>query len=98
MADAKPFLERQKKILANDLTANSSLYKNWNTLGKVSEVKDQGGCGDCWAFATTALVESMLMIFANSTYDLSEEYTLECTYEYNPYENFYDSCSGGVMD
>lgn len=51
---------------------------NWNTSGKVTPTKDQGTCGDCWAFATTATFESYLAIKKNILYDLSEEYLLEC--------------------
>jgi C1A family cysteine protease len=40
------------------------LSVDWRTArgGKVTPVKNQGQCADSWAFATTALYESFLMI------------------------------------
>ena len=48
-------------------------------LGKVTDVKNQGTCGASWAFAATALYESLLAIYDNKLYDLSEQYVLKCT-------------------
>ncbi len=35
---------------------------DWNAQGKVTPVRDQLSCGACWAFASLAEVESLIMI------------------------------------
>ncbi|KAG2443648.1 hypothetical protein HXX76_001997 [Chlamydomonas incerta] len=54
---------------------------NWVNAGKVTGIKNQYQCGDCWAFAATAVVESMLAIQAgtNATISLSEQQVMDCT-------------------
>jgi len=49
---------------------------NW-----ISSVKDQGSCGSCWAFATTALLEAMVKINRSMSedIDLSEQMLLSCS-------------------
>ena len=38
--------------------SNITNYVNWITQGAVGPVKDQGICGSCYTFATTALLET----------------------------------------
>ncbi|WP_319587246.1 C1 family peptidase [uncultured Desulfobulbus sp.] len=47
-------------------------WRNHNGENKVTPVKDQGLCGSCVSFATTALIESMCLIERNISLDLSE--------------------------
>lgn len=63
---------------------------NWKTAGKVTGAKNQGTCGSCWSFSTTAVAESYLAIYNNNLLDLSEEYVLECTSG--------SDCSGGYVN
>jgi C1A family cysteine protease len=72
----------------------------------VTPVRDQGGCGDCWAFATTAALETAVLR-ANGNYQnvnntslaLSEEQVLSCT---GPTDFIFgitisgDNCGGGL--
>ena len=50
--------------------------KKYNTECRncVTPVKDQGSCGSCWAFATTAVLESVIKIRETKTVDLSEQW------------------------
>jgi len=53
-----------------------NLNGNW-----VTSIKDQGDCGSCWAFATTAVLESMVKISKNMSedIDLSEQMLVSCS-------------------
>jgi len=49
----------------------------YGTTG-VTPVKDQGGCGSCWAFAAVGHLESMVKIYGEVELDLSEQQCVSC--------------------
>ena len=56
--------------------------------GRYNTAKQQGGCGSCWAFTTTGVLEGWAHIKTGRRYLLSEQEVLDCSGRTN-------SCSGG---
>jgi cathepsin L len=70
---------------------------NWVTQGKITPVRNQGGCGSCWVFGTMAAFESSWAIRNHTMIDTSEQDVLSCS-STHPAGNGSGSCSGGWMD
>jgi len=51
---------------------------NWVEAGLFNEVRDQGKCGSCWAYATTALVEAYYKKLYGTSATLSEQNLIDC--------------------
>jgi C1A family cysteine protease len=68
---------------------------DWRQKGVVNPVRDQGQCGSCWAFATTANAESVWAISSGKLLDLSEEFLVDCASGAGYYNM---GCNGGQPD
>jgi C1A family cysteine protease len=68
---------------------------DWRSKGVVNPVRDQGQCGSCWAFATTANAESVWAISKGQLLDLSEEFLVDCASGAGYYNL---GCNGGNPD
>ncbi len=53
-------------------------YFNWCDMEGCTSVKDQAGCGACWAFATVGILESNILLNDGIEVDLSEQWLLSC--------------------
>ncbi|MFZ1684342.1 MAG: C1 family peptidase [Candidatus Zixiibacteriota bacterium] len=64
---------------------------DWRTQvpGGMPPIRNQGGCGSCWAFATAGAFECNIKIKDQVNVDLSEQYLVSC----NPYG--YNCPNGG---
>jgi len=57
----------------------------------MTEVRNQGDCGSCWAFAIVGDVEGRYKLKFNKDIDLSEQQLLDCNTDGN-------DCNGGFYD
>ena len=60
---------------------------DWRDYNGLTPIRNQGGCGSCWAFSAIGAVESELLIEEGWNLDLSEQWLVSCTSA--------GSCSGG---
>jgi len=79
--------ERTYEEINYELEANV----DWRSKHAVNSIQDQGRCGSCWAFSTTAAVEGAHAIKTGTLLKLSESQLVDC-------DKGDDGCDGGLEE
>jgi hypothetical protein len=68
---------------------NVSASVDWRSI--LTPVKNQGACGSCWAYSTTAAVEAVTAIMTGERLVLSEQELTDCNWQSS-------HCDGGNIE
>ncbi|CAK1590712.1 unnamed protein product [Parnassius mnemosyne] len=89
-----PFSEEELNAMEEELPINYDMRQD----GIISSIKNQGDCGSCWAFATTAAIEAAISRSnGGRNIDLSEQSLVDCSWSKGYKFDSNQGCNGGFL-
>lgn len=85
-----PNSNKQVRIVRRAETGADESY-DWRDHNAVSEVKDQGSCGSCWAFSAIGNLEGLYAVKTGKILEFSEQELVAC-------DTNDSGCGGGLME
>lgn len=86
------FSQREITKISENIEGGYKIQEiDWERLGKVSPVSSMGSCDAGYAFCTSSLLESHLLIKKNQNISLSSQQIVDCADKYQTF-----GCSGGT--
>jgi len=86
-------IPKSKNALTYDRLPDADDEVDWRNKGAVTDIKNQGQCGSCWAFSTAAAIEGAWFLKNGVLDSYSPQQLIDCSGEYGNY-----GCNGGLID